>query len=171
MKTTISVLVTSILLTGCVNGRFNSGTFNSPVCGQVSGYTYTLVSYGNGKIVVIPVSRIRAGTEWRFYLYPLDDLGGGSAYGDKTVTVDGKPAGSEVLAAGARTLGAYVLPTPPADDSWLTASGEFNTANGTGRKRYITACVDPDVQVGQDWHYTVSIEDVGSVDPRGHVER
>lgn len=171
MKKTISLFLLSVVLTGCVNGKFHRKTISSGPCGPVAGYTYTLITYGNGTVIVIPLSKIRANTEWRFYLYPLKKLGGSDAYGNSMVTIKGKNASDNVLVSGARTLSPYVIPSPPANDSWLSASGTFNSASGTGRKRYITACVDPDVQPGQEWQYLVTIEDVGEVDPRGHVER
>lgn len=171
MRTVIQVLVFSVLLTGCVNGKFHRKSITGGPCGTVDGYTYTLVTYGNGTIVVIPLSKIRANTEWRFYLYPVGDLGGSAAYGNSTVTIDGKAAATNVLTGSSTALSPYTLPSPPANDNWLSATGKFNTASGTGKKRYITACVHPDVQVGQEWQYMVTIDDVGQVDPRGHVER
>ena len=171
MRMMISVLVFSVLLAGCVNGKFHKESITGGACaGTVNGYTHTLVAYGNGKIVVIPLSRIRANTEWRFYLYPLDKQGGSAAYGDSMVTIDGKAAGDDVLRTGATSLAPYVLPTPPSDDDWLEASGTFNSATGTGSKRYITVCVDADVEVDQEWQYLVTIDDVGQVDPHGKVE-
>jgi hypothetical protein len=171
MRIMISVLVFSVLLAGCVNGKFHRKSITGGACpGTVDGYTYTLVTYGNGKIIVIPLSNIRANSEWRFYLYPLDNLGGRTAYGNSTVTIDGKAAGGNVLLTGAPSLAPYVLPSPPLDDNWLSAAGTFNTATGTGSKRYITACVHPDVQENQEWQFLVNIDDVGQVDPRGKVE-
>lgn len=170
MRMMISVLVFSVLLAGCVNGKFHKESITGGPCGTVNGYTYTLVTYGNGTIAVIPLSKIKAKTEWRFYLYPLDKQGGSTAYGDSTVTIDGKAAGDDVLRTGATSLAPYVLPTPPLNDNWLSATGTFNTATGTGSKRYITACVDPGVEVDQEWQFLVTIDDVGQVDPRGKVE-
>ena len=173
MRKIISVLVIAILFTGCVNGRFHSRPVTDGACGigtTVDGYTYTGIAYGDGKILVIPLSKIRADTEWRFFLLPIDSLGGSTAYGGSTVTIDGKTAGDMVLTSGG-TLGSYTIPMPPADDSWLTATGSFNSPNGIYRGTpYIAACVHKDVKKDQEWHFTVDITDVGSVDPRGRVE-
>lgn len=179
MKIIISVLVFSVLLTGCVNGRFHKSSITSAACGgPVDGYTYTLVTYGNGTLIVIPVSKVHKNTEWRFYLYPIDKLGGPSAYGDSTVTIVGKAAGDAVLDPTGTTLVPYAfpLPTPGVGNNWINASGIFNSgavnsAEGTGRKRYIATCVPTDVQKDQEWHFQVTIDDVGEVDPRGRIEK
>ena len=172
MRTTIGVLLVALLVAGCADGTFRSRTIVDGPCGDVDGYTYTLVTYGSGTISVIPISRIRANTEWRFYLFPVDKLGGAAAYGDKDVTIDGKASGSPVLTSGAATLSGYTIPTPPATDDWLFVEGDFNSdASGSGSKRYLVVCVDPDVEIDQEWHYSVTIDDVGEVDPRGRVER
>ncbi len=173
MRILVSALVFSVLLTGCVNGKFHKKPSTGGPCGAIDGYTYTLVTYGNGTLVVIPVSRIHAKSEWRFYLYPIDKLGGAPAYGTSAVTIRGKAAGKKVLNSNGTALIPYVLPTPVPllGNTWLKADGDFDSAEGTGSKRYITACVPPDVQEDQEWHFTVDIADVGEIDPRGRVEK
>lgn len=155
MSKRITVLVITILLAGCVDGKFHKRSITGGPCGTVSGYTYTGIAYGDSKMVVIPVSKIRADTEWRFYLLPIDSLGGTTAYGDKTVKIDGKPP-------------PY---TPPANDDWIDGEKSYDTATVSGKSRYITVCVPSTVVKGQTWEYLVHVDTVGTLDPRGHVEK
>ena len=172
MKITISVVLFSFLIVGCADGKFHRESIANGPCGlSIDGYTYTMVRYGDGKISIKPRSNIRANSEWRFYLKPIDKLGG-PAYRDSTVTVEGKSPGDLVLDPATNTLVPYVMPgPPPPNDNWLSASGTFNTgASGPRRQPYISTCVPADVKELQEWYYTVTIENVGSVDPRGRVE-
>ena len=170
MKKIISVLAIPIFLAGCAtDGIFKQTSFVSAGCGQVSGYTVTWVRYGDGLVSVIPLSHIRRDTEWRFYLTPVNGRGGSTAYGASTVTIDGKAPGTMVLTGGSPTLVPYV---PPGPDGWLFASGDYNSATVDARgRRYISLCVPATVVRNQEWHYGISIQHVGEVDPRGHVER
>lgn len=154
MKKIITLLVIAFVFSGCADGKFRRTSIKGGPCGDVTGYTYTGIAYGDSKMVVIPVSRIRQDSEWRFYLLPIDSLGGTTAYGDKIVKIDGKPA-------------PY---TPPANDDWLKAEGTYNSAAVSGRSRYITACVPSSVVKGQYWEFLVNVDTVGELDPRGHVE-
>ncbi len=169
MRRITSALVITFLFAGCVDGKFHKRDITTGPCAPAVGYTYTGIAYGDSKLVVIPLSTIKANTEWRFYLLPIDSLGGKTVYGDSTITIDEKAVGLASLdRSGALTP--YVLPTPrPVDDDWLAASGTYNTANVDGTKRYLVACVPADVQIDQEWRYLVEIDNVGEVDPRGHV--
>ncbi len=172
MSRIMSILVFSVLMTGCANGKFNTLSITGGACpGTVSGYTFTYVAYGTGALNVIPISNIRANTEWRFYLKPIDKLGG-ALYRAKTVTVAGKPVGSLVPNSTDTALVPYAYPGPPGNDTWLSATGSYNIPDGSGPGRtgpYIVACVDPAVLRNQEWHFEVTVEDVGKVDPRGRV--
>jgi len=159
MRKTATVLVFLALSTGCVDGKFHKSDITGGPCAPAipTGYTYTGIAYGDSKMVVIPISRIRAGTEWRFYLLPIDSLGGATQFGDALVTIDGKPA-------------PYTPPTPPANDDWIDVSKSYNNATVAGRSRYIALCVPTDVEEHQVWQYLVKIETIGTLDPRAHVE-
>ncbi len=157
MRRIIAVLVITFLFAGCADGKFHRKTLTAGPCGTTTGYTYTGIAYGDSKLMVIPISKIRANTEWRFYLLPIDSLGGATAYGDAMVTIDGKPA-------------PYVPPNPPANDDWLKVEGTYNLATVSGRAHYISLCVDADVVPGQQWQFLVDVDTIGHLDPRGHVE-
>jgi len=159
MRKIATVLVFAALVTGCVDGKFHKKSITGGPCAPAvpTGYTYTGIAYGDSKMAVIPVSRIRAGTEWRFYLLPIDSLGGATQYGNAKVTINGKPA-------------PYTPPTPPANDDWIDAFGTYNNATVAGRSRYIALCVSDEVVPGQNWQYEVTIETIGTLDPRGRVE-
>jgi hypothetical protein len=160
MRKIATVLVIAALSTGCADGKFQKSSITGGPCAPAipTGYTYTGIAYGDSKMAVIPVSQIRGGTEWRFYLLPIDSLGGATQYGNAMVTIDGKPPPPP-------------QPTPPATDDWIDASGTYNTATVAGRSRYIALCVPNELVRGQDWRYEVTIDTVGTLDPRGHVER
>jgi hypothetical protein len=170
MRRIISAFVLAVLFAGCASdGKFHKSDITTGPCAPAVGYTYTGIAYGDSKLVVIPLSTIKANTEWRFYLLPIDSLGGKTVYGDSTVTIDGKLVGLESL-DNSGALTPYVLPTPPPlNDDWLAASGTYNTAFVDRNKRYLVACVPADVQIDQEWRYLVEIDNVGEVDPRGHV--
>lgn len=175
MRRIISVLAFLVLMTGCANGKFNTQSITGGPCGNVSGYTFTAIAYGTGALNVIPISNIRANTEWRFYLKPIAKLGGAALYGDSTVTISGKPAGTDVPNSNGTALVPYVLPTsppPPLNKTWLSATGDFNVNHKVGPRnaRYISTCVPANVQAGQDWHFMVKVDDVGTLDPRGRVQ-
>ena len=166
MKRRIVLLATVLTLGGCAtDGAFKTTNIaGSTSCADSSGYTFTGLYFGEGKLVVIPISKIRRNTEWRFYLLP-EDLSGGSspAYGTKDIKIDVK--------------------TPPpvsaTPNAWLEINDEFdNGKQGKtgwwvfGRKtRYFALCVPDNLSVGDRFHFFVDIEDVGHIDPRAHVER
>ncbi len=76
MKKTVAILIGIALLSGCsTDGKFiNPNTPNN--CGS-TGYTLTTILYGDSYIVVIPLSEVVAGSEFRFAL--VSDLGGRGA--------------------------------------------------------------------------------------------
>lgn len=83
----ILVLATASLLAACpVGGKPKDKVFNSPLCGAVSGYTISYFAYGEGKMVIIPLSKVRAETVFVIGLKPLD------GFGPADVTVKGTGA-------------------------------------------------------------------------------
>ena len=71
MYRSILLVGIALALAGC-NGKFVRDTFTSSACGGVPfrGYTATHIAYGDSYLVVIPISKIRPETEFRFVLSP-----------------------------------------------------------------------------------------------------
>jgi hypothetical protein len=148
------MLLIAVLAAGCVDGRFHKKAFTSPDCGAVTGYTYTGIVYGDSKLVVIPISNIQPGTEWRFYLKPIIQTGDPDDYNTVNVKITGKDPAD---------------PPAPADaNNWISTDGDYASA-GTGRLRYITECVPPTVAVGDKFQFMVEVAEVGELDPRANV--
>jgi hypothetical protein len=105
-----------------------------------NGYTFTAIHYGDSRIVVLPLSNIGAGYEWRFHLLPQPGGMGADAYKDSLVTVTGGAGGE-----------------------WLNTSGKYNLGS------VITICV-PLSAAGSEFKYDVTVVDVGMLDPRAKVE-
>jgi len=156
MPRIIIILLAIALLAGCVNGRFNSKVIPSAACGSnVDGYTVTYIGYGDSKLVIIPLSKIRLDTEWRFILKPIQ-LGksvSGDDYKDKIVKITGKrPA-----------------------DAWIdTAAAGGNQISGTYNgsvDHTLSACVKilPVPAVGTPVYFVVDVQDIGTLDPRADV--
>jgi hypothetical protein len=174
MNKAIIIAVCIALVGGCSSeGRFVKKRLDKSECDAKSGFTRTTITYGDGKIHVKPESLIHTGTEWRFYLEPEVALGGPSAFGDSKVTVRGKNPGDKVLDPRTNKLVNYKRPgPPPSDNSWLKAEGTYNRAKvDENDDRYIETCVPSDAVKDQEWYYSVKIVHVGSVDPRGKIEK
>lgn len=151
-------LVFVVIAAGCVDGRFHKKTITGGACpGTVSGYTYTGIVYGESHLVVIPLSKIRAGTEWRFYLLPTDRSRGSSstALASRKVIIDGKPAG----------------PLPPGPNQWILTDGDFAGGTPAGNVRYLSQCVPATLVEGEEFEYLVDVEGIGTLDPRARVEK
>ncbi len=139
-----------------IDGAFCEGLFNSAACGgEVEGYTWTAVAYGDSKMLVVPLSHIKNNTEWRFILKPVNlstdpPL---ADYDNATVTITGKTAA----------------------DAWINTAGPGNTliTGNFATNNTLTACVKglPNTDVGTDYSYIVDIVSVGRLDPRGRVEK
>ena len=84
MKRRILLLLVSATMTACAfDGQPRNKMFNSPLCGNVSGFTIGYLAYGEGKMVMIPLSKVRPETVFLVGLKPLD------GFGDAEVTVTG----------------------------------------------------------------------------------
>jgi hypothetical protein len=150
-KTLITLFIT-LFVAGCAaDGSFRSVRIDSGPCGNVRGYTVTGILYADSKLVVVPMSRIRAGTEWRFYLRPVTNPNDPANYRDAKVTIDGKFPASE---------------DPPNRNDWIDVSGSYNGA----ADRYLVECVPEDVKKGDTFEFLVNVESVGQLDPRARVE-
>lgn len=145
MKKAIAILLTAAATTGCVNGKFLSPSTPNQ-CGG-SGWTHTIVHYGDSRVVVIPLSEVAAGQEFRFYLTPQVKGRGAVDYSNATVKIVGKP---------------------PAD-AW------FTQIEGDAGDIFIHTCVDAGLAVGETFEYKVEVfwPDITTrkalLDPRGIV--
>lgn len=158
MRRILTILLVPMLFAGCctTGGKFCKGSIPSAACeGTVTGYTFTGIGYGDSKLVVVPISRLHAGTEWRFRLQPirLDSDPEGVNYRNVNVTIEGKPAGD-----------------PPTMDhnGWISASGSYKSTAAAAHT--FAVCVPADVPIGTIYEYLVEVDLVGTIDPRGDVE-
>ena len=159
MRKIVPVLMFTILFVGCVtDGGFNKKTLDDGTCIDKSGYTYTGIAYGESKLMVIPLSEIRRNTEWRFYLLPIDNLGGATKYGESMVTIEGKSEKSS--------------------DDWIDASGKFNARIAKNGQSYIFVCVPETVEIEGEqvkieddlvFEFKVTVDSIGYLDPRARV--
>jgi hypothetical protein len=121
----------------------------------VEGYTLTGIVYGDSKLIVVPVSKIHANTEWRFRLQPikLDSDPADVNYNNVNVEIRGKPAS---------------LPLPPDHNAWIAASGSYNST--AAEEHTLAVCVPEAAPIGTIYEYLVEVDFVGTIDPRGDVE-
>ena len=140
MHRLIAVLLISILLTSCSNGKFIK--ISAPNTCGTTGWTVTTIHYGDSHIAVLPLSQVVKGAEFRFKLIPTGP--NSDNYQGVTVKVRGKRA----------------------EDSWFEESeGKANVDKG-----YIRVCVDgTSLDVGDDFFYIVEVESVGILDPRATI--
>ena len=158
MRNTLAIISVSVFLSACcTTGNFCKGSFASDVCGgEVDGYTHTAIAYGDGMLAVVPISKIRPNTEWRFYLKPAD-LGGGMPRADASISIDGQDPADPPVASGGNNL-------------WIDTDGDYDTAERVGKLRYIAQCTPEDLVRGDYHKFEVKIDGIGMLDPRGHVE-
>ena len=147
MRKILAILLATFLLVGCPDGRFVKKEFTSPDCGLVTGYTITGIGYGDSKMIVVPLSKIRAGTEWRFYLKPEKKRGQPPVHAANHVTIDGKDS--------------------PGPNDWIFVEG---TWDGSGSKHYLVECVPATAVTGETFEYLVDVDKVGELDPRAKVQ-
>ena len=103
------------------------------------GVTPTNITYSNASLSATPVTNIRLGKKWRFNLNAV-----GTAYDDAIVTITGK--------------------TATAEESWISASG-------TEADSPLVICVPDDgtLAVGDQVYYSIDVQFIGMLDPRGDV--
>ena len=82
MKKTILIIVLSVALSACADGLPRKKPFTSTLCGNVAGYTVSFFVYGEGKMAVVPLSKVRRETVFIIGLRPVD------GYEDADVTVE-----------------------------------------------------------------------------------
>jgi len=141
VKKTAAILLGMMLLAGCKDGLFiKPNTLNN--CGT-TGYTLTTVLYGDSHIVVIPLSEVVAGSEFRFAL--VSELGGrGSAsFDNATVKIRGKR-------------------NP--EDNW------FAEISGKASDKTIFTCIDSSLVAGDTVEYDVEVGFPAEPRPRATLD-
>lgn len=149
----LTILILTIFLTGCAtDGAFRTSTILDGPCGdRVAGYTLTGIAYGDSHLVVVPVSDIKAGAEWRFYLRPSKRANDIVDYETVKVTITGKfPAVND----------------PPDRNDWISVSGAY----ADDSKHYLVQCVPDDLDEGEQYEFLVEVKTVGTLDPRADVK-
>lgn len=127
MKRVIAILLATAVITGCSNnGKFVSKSSTNQ-CGG-NGWTHAIVHYGDSRVVVVPLSDVRAGQEMRFFLIPQWKGRGASNYQNATVKIKGKSSAP-----------------------W------FTEIEGDASNLYIHTCVPPTLAIGATFEYQVDI--------------
>ena len=155
MRKILPFISVSILFSGCcsmIDGNFCKKDFDSVACGgPVSGYSHTAVVYGDSHMIVIPISKIKENTEWRFILAPVTLPGDPNNYETAAVTITGKNA----------------------DDVWIDTAGPSSMliTGDFATDKILTACVKglPNLLPGTEYNFEVTVSGVGTLDPRGRV--
>lgn len=154
-KILIAVLsVTMLTAAKCKDGEIQDITYNSPMCGQVTSVTISYLGYGDGKMMIVPITEVERGSVFVVGLLPRDE------FKDATVTVSGAVGG------------------------WIGGSGTYDSALSVPairNARFIEAgCVPPTATVGDHYKYMVEIVKVfppadardpvtNTLDPRAKV--
>lgn len=141
------ILFSGFLFAGCVSdGGFHPKPITGGPCGDVSGFTLTAIAYGDSSLVVVPISKIRPDTEWRFELAPITKPSDTVDYRNANVKIIGKPSTAM-----------------PGQNDWINVGGQKGT-DGT-----LTECVPATLPIGNTYEYFVEVEFVGTLDPRANV--
>lgn len=155
----LTLLVIFLSIAGCRDGQFVRSSFVS-ACGgggiSLTGYTVTGIHYGDSRLIVLPVSKIKPESEFRFTLIPKAKKSDPPVdYKDAFVTI---------------TSSDDDLDTPP---NWLDVSGSL-TVDG----RTLVTCVPKEAglknteykfDVTVSWPGTDPGDTLGFLDPRVRV--
>jgi hypothetical protein len=151
------ILVCLAPLCAACDGRFVKDEFLSSECLDgderltLEGYTVTAITYGDSHLVVIPVSKIRPNSEFRFKLIPQKNKADEFNWQNAWVAISSDDDDSD---------------SPP---NWLDVSGSHSNNDG-----WLVACV-PELEVGRIIKYKVSVSEssgspeLGMLDPRADV--
>ena len=160
MRKTIILLGVLVAMGGCRDGQFIKDTFTSTTCGgggiSLSGYTATVVHYGDSRLFVLPISKIKPASEFRFVLLPkIRDTDLPVNYEDAFVTITSDDDDADTPA------------------NWLNVSGTVN-ADGDS----LVTCVPPAAgrtksqykyEVTVSWPDADAANMLGYLDPRADV--
>jgi len=72
-KKILFALLSVLMLTAarCNDGEPQDLTFDSPMCGEVTGFTVSYFAYGEGMMVILPISKVRKETVFVIALDPM----------------------------------------------------------------------------------------------------
>ena len=159
MYKTILIVSVLVALTGCRDGQFIRDSFVSMECGgggvSLTGYTTTVIGYGDSTLTVGPISKIRPETEFRFLLKPqVKDTDPPVAYKDAWVKIESED--------------------DKAEGNWLEAQGTYN---GVGRPHTLVTCVPKEEELTKEsYKYKVTVsypneaDTISFIDPRVIVD-
>lgn len=146
MKKIFLLIAVTTLLTACRDGIPRDKIFNSALCGDVSGFTLSYFAYGEGKMLMVPLSKVRKETVFVVGLRPLD------GFGDAEVTVTGTTANAgwmpgiteqhDNLPGGTYPRGVFEVGCVPADPVGTSYKFEVKVVKGS-----ITNTLDPRIEV------------------------
>jgi hypothetical protein len=133
----------------CNDGEIQGIAYDSPKCGPVTDATISYLGYGDGKMLIVPISRVARGGVFVMGLDPRDK------FKDATVTVSST------------------------DAAWIGGSGTYNTALTVPeirRARFIeVACIPDDLELEDKFKYEIEVHDTATgvrniLDPLIRVE-
>lgn len=149
------LLLCALPLFGACDGKFIKRDFVSSECFDGSaprslvGYTATGIAYGDSYMVVIPISKVRPNSEFRFRLKPQKRKTDLIDWEDATVVITSEDDNGD---------------TPP---NWLDVSGTYRDNNG-----WLVTCV-PNIETERQVKYKVSVtkdgNELGMLDPRADI--
>ena len=134
----------------CNDGEIQAIAYDSPACGPVTSATISYLGYGDGKMLIVPISRVARGGVFVMGLDPRKN------FKDATVTVSST------------------------DVPWINGSGTFNTALTVPeirRARFIeVACIPDDLEIGDKFKYEIEVQNTATgvtnvLDPLIRVEK
>jgi hypothetical protein len=138
------LLVIIAVLGACTNGRPRNVTFDSTVCGgEVKGLTLTAVHYGDSRMIVLPISKVRRNTELQFMLIPKRQSSDNKAFDSIKVEIKGSNA----------------------DSAWIGVNKSFGEA---AKGMVVAGCV-PNDPIDTEYEFDITVPGVGFLDPRAKV--
>ena len=146
MRKLTLLLVTPLLLMACATeGKFSTANKFETLEDCEDGGTYVRVYYEDSSLKIKPKINVKRGTGLEFRLKPKNSVGAPVDYEKMLVTIEGKSGGSS--------------------DDWIDVSGSFESSGGS-----LILCVPAGTTPGI-YQYSVSVEQLGQLDPRANVER
>jgi hypothetical protein len=142
--------VATLTAAKCNDGEIQDIAYDSPKCGPVTKATISYFGYGDGKMLIVPITNVERGGVFVIGLDPGDN------FKDATVTVTSTEA------------------------TWISGSGTYNAALTVpairGARFIEVGCVPGDEELDSEYKYVIEVHDTASgvkniLDPRVKVER